>query len=47
VRRAELEYELDEAFWDDRGVDIFDVDLSTYTEALQQAARGLLQEGGR
>jgi hypothetical protein len=42
--RAELEYELENAFWDDRGVEIFDVDLSVYTAALRKAARELRNE---
>jgi hypothetical protein len=43
-RQAELEYELEDAFWDDRGVDIIDVDLTTYTRALRQAVGDLVQE---
>ena len=37
-RQRELEGDLEEAFWDERGVDIFDVDLAVYTTALKQAA---------
>jgi SIR2-like domain len=44
---AELEYELEGAFWSDRGVDNFDVDLSTYTQALREAAAALVEERGR
>jgi hypothetical protein len=44
--QAELEYELEEAFWDDRGVDIFDVDLTMYTQALRNAADGFVEELG-
>lgn len=43
-REAELEYELEDAFWNDRGVEIFDVDLAVYTRALRQAARELADE---
>jgi SIR2-like domain len=46
-REAELAYELENAFWDDRGVDILDVDLSVYTRALRQAAQELADEVGR
>jgi SIR2-like domain len=45
-RQNELEQELEEAFWDDRGVDIFDVDLTIYTHALEQAARELVTSSG-
>ena len=45
-RQRELEYELEESFWDERGVDIFDVDLALYTDALKQAARELAREPG-
>jgi SIR2-like domain len=45
-RQKELEGELEEAFWDERGVDIFDVDLTVYTEALKQAALELADEPG-
>jgi hypothetical protein len=44
LRQLELEHELEEAFWDDRGVDIFDVDLTAYTHALEYAARELIAE---
>lgn len=37
-RRATLEAELEEGFWNDRGVDILDVELSDYTTALRRAA---------
>ena len=37
-RQSELESDLEEAFWDNRGVDIFDVDLAVYAVALRQAA---------
>jgi hypothetical protein len=43
-RQRELESELEEAFWDERGVDIFDVDLAAYTAALRQAALELVDE---
>jgi hypothetical protein len=38
ARYALLEAELEEGFWNDRGVDIFDVDLAEYTRALRRAA---------
>jgi hypothetical protein len=41
LRQKQLEYELEQAFWDDRGVGIFDVDLTAYTHALEQAAQEL------
>jgi hypothetical protein len=37
-RCAHLQAELEEGFWNDRGVDIFDVDLAEYTRALRCAA---------
>jgi SIR2-like domain len=37
-RRAELEAELENLFWSDRGVDILDVELLEYTRALRRAA---------
>ena len=46
-RQRELEGELEEAFWDDRGVDIFDVDLGVYTDALGQAALELAGDDPR
>jgi hypothetical protein len=45
-RQKELEGDLEESFWDERGVDIFDVDLAVYTTALQQAAAELAAETG-
>jgi hypothetical protein len=45
-RQNELEQELEEAFWNDRGVDIFDVDLTIYNHALEQAARELVTSSG-
>jgi hypothetical protein len=38
-RRAALQADLEEGFWDDRGVEIFDVDLAEYTRALRAATR--------
>jgi SIR2-like domain len=45
-RQRELECELEESFWDERGVDIFDVDLARYTDALKQAAIEVAHEPG-
>jgi hypothetical protein len=45
-RQRELEGELEESFWDERGVDIFDVDLAVYTDALKHAALELVGEPG-
>jgi len=41
LRQRQLEYELEQAFWDDRGVGMFDVDLTAYSRALEQAAEEL------
>ena len=41
-RQRTLEERLEEAFWDDRGVEIFDVDLGVYTTALTYAADELV-----
>jgi hypothetical protein len=41
LRQRQLEYELEQAFWDDRGVGMFDADLTVYTRALEQAAEEL------
>jgi hypothetical protein len=45
-RRAELEAELEEGFWNDRGVDILDVELRDYTTALRVATKLALESGG-
>ena len=37
-RQRRLEDGLEEAFWDDRGVEIFDADLAAYCQALDQVA---------
>ena len=34
-----LHADLEEGFWDDRGVEIFDVDLADYTRALRAATQ--------
>lgn len=46
-RWAALEADLEEGFWNDRGVDILDVELQDYTVALRRAARMALEPNGR
>ena len=43
--QKELEQELEDDFWDDRGVQILDVDLAVYTAALRRAAEELIEQG--
>ena len=45
-RRAGLDAELEEGIWNDRGVDIFDVELTVYTQALRHAAVLALDSAG-
>jgi hypothetical protein len=45
-RQKALEEELEEAFWNERGVEIFDEDLAVYTQALAQAASDVTAELG-
>ena len=44
--RAKLDADLEEGFWQDRGVQMFDVDLAYYVQALRRATQLRLESDG-